>query len=116
MTNQLYEIPLRVLPTSENTEVPKTVAGAEVICYAAAPDFKSALQKAAAKLNDMGWNVDDISGNIRELPAEKWELYVSSVWPDYQDHFPTADEIPQKIAEGAVFFGVFATFDRSAEF
>jgi hypothetical protein len=113
MTNQLYEIPLRVVPTADNSEVPKTVAGAEVICYAAAPDFKSALQKAAAKLNDMGWNVDDIRGNIRELPAEKWELYVSSVWPDYQDHFPTADEIPQKIAEGSVFLGVFATFDRS---
>jgi hypothetical protein len=112
MTNQLYEIPLRVLPTIENTEVPKAVAGAEVICYAAAPDFKLALQKGAAKLNDMGWNVDDVSGNIRELPADKWGAYINSVWPDYLDHFPTASEISGKITEGAVFFGIFATYNR----
>ncbi len=106
----LFEIPLRVKPNAQNTEVPKTTVGAHVICYAAAPSVEIALQGGAAKLLHSGWHIDEVTGPVREIPAEKWSAYMSSVWPDYSDHFPAATEMPKRIAEGAVFFGVFATF------
>ncbi len=112
MANVLFEIPFHVLRTPENTDVPENTIGAHVIGYSAAPDIKQALQNAAVNLRESGWHIEDVDGKVREIPAEKWTAYVTSVWPEYVDHFPTELELPQKIAECSVFFGLFATYNK----
>ncbi len=116
MTNQLFEFKLRVLRDggggSSGGDLPAGADGAHVACYSSAPDLRAALAQGAAAVARMGCRIDDVQGDARVIPVDRWGNYVASVWPDYAAHMPTAAQLPARIAEGAVFFGPFATFTR----
>lgn len=110
MDNRLYQFTMRVLRAS-GTALPEGAAGAYVPCYACAPDPQSALRKGAAAIGEAGCRFDDIDGPVREIAAADWAEYVAKVWPDQRGRFPSASELPSRLAEGAVFFGPFAVFN-----
>ena len=114
MTNQLFEFRLRVLREHGSRELPQGADGAYVACYASAPDLHTALARGAAAVARMGCRVDDVEAEARAIPAAQWGEYVAKVWPEYAARLPTASELPARIAEGAVFFGPFATFARGS--
>jgi hypothetical protein len=112
VTNQLFEFKLRVLRDRDDADLPAGSDGAYVACYSCAADLHAALMQGAAAINRMGCRVDDVEGGARVIPAAQWADYIAKVWPDYASNLPTAAQVPARIAEGAVFFGPFATFNR----
>lgn len=112
VTNQLFELRLRVLRDRDDSDLPAGTDGAHVACYSCAPDLHAALTQGAAAVARMGCRVDDVEGEARVIPADRWGEFVAKVWPEYASNLPSAVQLPARIAEGAVFFGPFATFSR----
>jgi hypothetical protein len=111
-TNQLFELKLRILRDQDSGDLPAGSDGAYVTCFSCAPDLHAALVQGAAAVNRMGCRVDDVEGDARVIPIDRWGEYVAKLWPEYAHNLPSALQVPARIAEGAVFFGPFATFNR----
>jgi hypothetical protein len=112
VTNQLFELELRVLRDQDGSDLPAGADGAYVACYSCAPDLNAALTQGAAAVARMGCRIDDVEGDARVIPVDRWSEFVAKVWPEYASNLPNASQLPARIAEGAVFFGPFATFSR----
>lgn len=107
--NTLYEFTIKVLP-GESTKLPNGLKGAYVACYAAAPDYQSALKKGVLAIAQMGYKFEDIRNGVREIPVESWNSYLEKVWPEYTDQMPSIEELPEVVNSGQVFFGPFIGF------
>jgi hypothetical protein len=107
--NNLYEFTMKVLRT-ESTEMPDGLKGAYVACYAAALDYQAALKKGVEAIAQMGYKFDDLKNGVREVPLNSWTDYVESVWPEYADQMPSAEQISAIVDDGQVFFGPFIGF------
>ena len=109
--NSLYEFTIKIL-RGESTEMPGELKGAYVVCYAAAPDYQSALRKGVLAVTQMGYKFDDIANEVREVSLATWGNYVASVWPEYADHMPSSAQLPDVVNDGQVFFGPFVGFSN----
>ncbi|WP_374339243.1 hypothetical protein [Methyloversatilis sp.] len=112
MENKLYEFTVRVLRGGNNCDLPSGMLGAYVPCYVSATDHESALKKGVVAVKSMDFIFDDIRGDVREIPLASWADYIHGVWPDFSEHFPAQDELPELVGKGVVFFGPFATFQK----
>jgi hypothetical protein len=104
--SSLFLIPVKVARGS-NTEMPEIFSGALVPVFAAAEDYEAAARSAIKKLLEQGYEFLDIQGAITELPAEKWDAFVSASFPEFSTHFPTQEAVLQGMEAGIVFFGPF---------
>jgi len=91
--------------------MPAGMAGALVACYAAAPDYQTAISNAVRAVRSMHLTFVDVVGNVREIPSDGWSKYVLDVWPEFAARFPTQAELSGLVESGAVFFGPFAGFE-----
>lgn len=107
--NNLYEFTMKVLP-SESTEMPDGLKGAYVACYASALDYQTALKKGVQAIAQMGYRFDNLKNGVREIPLNSWTAYVDSVWPEYADQMPSAEQLLAVVKDGQVFFGPFVGF------
>lgn len=111
MSNQLYEFTMKVL-RGDGCELPESMRGAFVPCYASAPDYQAALKKGVVAIAELNYVFDDIKGEVREIPVAAWSGYVAKVWPEFLDRFPTQEQLPSMVEQGVVFFGPFAAFQN----
>jgi hypothetical protein len=109
VANLLYEFTMRV-SRDRGCDLAQDMNGAYVPSYVGAPDYQAAIKKAVSVITEMHFRFDDIEGPAREIPIGSWDAYVTSVWPDFADRFPSKDELPSLVENGAVFFGPFAAF------
>jgi hypothetical protein len=109
LSNQLYEFTMRV-SRGDGCELPEGMQGAYVPCYAGASDYQTALKKGVAAIAHMHFAFNDIKGDVREIPVVTWAGYVAKVWPEFAGRFPTQEQLPSLVEQGAVFFGPFAAF------
>jgi hypothetical protein len=107
--NNLYEFTMKVLP-SESVVMPDGLKGAYVACYAAALDYQAALKKGVQAIAQMGYKFDEIKSDVREIPQDSWTAYIASVWPEYADQMPSAEQLSTVVEDGQVFFGPFIGF------
>jgi hypothetical protein len=91
-------------------DMPEGMEGALVPTYVGASDFQAAVKKGVAAIRGMHYVFEDIKGQVRELPVDRWEEYVAQVWPEFASRFPSKEQIPGLVQEGAVFFGPFGGF------
>lgn len=92
--------------------MPANLVGAYVDCFAAAPDYESALRLAVQKLSSEGHVFDDIEGGkVDQLDPDKWDDHIAATWPDHRDYFPRQTDIASFIAAGGVFFGPFIAWE-----
>lgn len=104
--NLLFECPI-IVSWNLNAEMPKKWEKAILFYYVAAPDFKSALNKAVQKMRDEGFIYERVyHDKISQLePSVWWEQLVMRKWPKQSDHFPTQEEIQLLIVTGGVHRG-----------
>ena len=112
MENQLYEFTIRAL-CGDGCEMPTDIEGAFIPTYVGATDFKTALKKGVSAIAQLHFVFEGVEGNVREIPIESWDNYVSSVWPEIIEHFPSRVEVQFIASDGGVFFGPFVGFSKS---
>lgn len=92
--------------------MPAHLVGAIVDCYAAAPDFESALRLSVQQLVVDGYIFDDIEdGQVHHLAPDQWDAYIAETWPESRDCFPPQSDMPRFVAAGGVFFGPFVAWE-----
>lgn len=92
--------------------MPENLIGAFVDCFAAAPDYESALRLAVQKLTSDGQVFDDIKdGKVDQLDPDKCDDHIASTWPDHRDYFPPQSDMVRFIDAGGVFFGPFIAWE-----
>jgi len=113
VTNRLYEFTMKVV-RADGCDLPEGMNGAYVPTYVGASDYQEALKRGVKAISGMHYVFKDIEGKVREIPLVSWSDYIAKVWPDFVSHLPSALELPSLVESGAVFFGPFAGFERSA--
>jgi hypothetical protein len=109
--NQFFEIPVKIGRGSSRA-MPEHLKGAYVCCYAAAPDFETAVRKSVMKLKEEGFIFEDIPDQkVRQLDPKKWREYVDEGWSEFSTHFPSQDEVLAGVVEGRIFYGPFCGYD-----
>lgn len=111
MTNNLYLAGIKVL-RGANQDMPAELIGAVATCFAAGPDYQTAVHAGVAALRERGFQFSDLVGEVKQLSTDRWGEYVSTVWPEASDMLPTEDELQAILHTGGVFFGPFAGFER----
>lgn len=106
----LFEFKAKVR-RGEGCEMPANFVGALVVVYAAASDHMNAVRNGAAALANMHFLLEDVQGDVREIPARYWRAYVEKVWPEFTDRLPTQEHLSDLLETGAVFFGPFVGFE-----
>jgi len=110
MTNNLYLAGIKVL-RGTNQDMPPELKGAIATCFATGPDYQSAVRSGVTALRQMGFQFEDIAGDVKEMPVDQWDAYVAAVWPDAAASLPRQSDLPQILETGGVFFGPFAGFE-----
>lgn len=109
--NNLYLAGIEVLRGS-NQDMPAELIGAVATCFAAGPDYQSALRSGVAALRQQGFEFTGIVGKVTQVSTDRWGEYVSKVWPEAAGTLPDEDELQEILRTGGVFFGPFAGFER----
>jgi len=114
-TNLLFECPI-VVSRGANQEMPREWKGAILCYYVAAPDYESALLRAADDLKSDGYRYENVhDGKVSQLdPAVWWEKYVMEKWSEYSDHFPSQEDIQVLIATGGIHKGPALGWENEA--
>jgi hypothetical protein len=109
--NCLFECHVKVR-RGQNAAMPPHLLGAFVTCFAAAPDFQSALKLAVAKLATQGYIFEDVmDGKVTQLDSSMWDDYVARTWPECPTHFPPQSDMKRFMKAGGVFFGPFVCWE-----
>jgi hypothetical protein len=113
--NLLFECPI-VVSRGTNQEMPLEWKGAILSYYVAAPDYESALLKAADDLKSDGYKYENVhDGKVSQLePAVWWEQYVMEKWPEYSDHFPSQEDIQVLVVTGGIHKGPALGWENEA--
>ena len=112
MSNSLFEFTVKVMRAA-GCDLPEGMVGAYIPTYVGAPDFQEAIRRGVKAISGMHYTFKEIRGEVREIPLDSWDDYVSKVWPDLVSHFPSAVELQSLVNSGAVFFGPIAGFGRN---
>jgi hypothetical protein len=111
-TNELWLLNLHI-GRGTNSEMPANLAGAYVAAFVAAPDYEAAAREVVSHLARRGYEFFDISDRkIRQLDPQRWTSYVDESWPEFVSHFPTQNEVISGLADGKIFFGPFAGYEK----
>jgi hypothetical protein len=104
--NSLFECPI-VVSRGSNKEMPKEWKGAVLSYYVAAPDYESALFRAANDLKSDGYKFENVyGGKVNQLdPTVWWDQYVMEKWSEYSDHFPSQEDIEVIVLTGGIHKG-----------
>jgi hypothetical protein len=109
--NCLFECHVKVRH-GKNVAMPSHVLGAFVTCFAAAPDYQSALKNAVSVLASQGYIFEDVmDGKVSQLDPSTWDDYVARTWPECPRHFPLQSDMKRFIKSGGVFFGPFVCWE-----
>ncbi len=111
--NGLFLITVKI-GRGSNAQMPQNLKGAYVPAFAAAVDHEAAAKAAVAKLVAQGFEFLDIDGPIKQLDPGQWSAFVHASFPELENHFPNQQTVVAGLAEGAVFFGPFASYEQSA--
>jgi hypothetical protein len=113
LDNKLWQCPVKV-KRGTYEEMPESWAGAAVSYYVGAPNYEEALTKVVSTLKSQGMEfVDLLGGKVIQLdPFDWWEGYVIENYAQYSDHFPDQDTVMKVVAEGGVFQGPFAGWEK----
>ena len=113
--NQLFLLNLQI-GRGQNVEMPAHLEGAFVAVYVAAADHESALVKAVAQIQARDYEFIDLAdGKVHQLDPLQWDEYVSQLWPEFRDHFPSQSEVLVGLSYPEwVCFGPFAAYEPSA--
>jgi len=105
-TNLLFECPI-VVSRGSNGEMPKEWKGAILSYYVAAPDYESALRRAADDLKSDGYKFENVyDGKVNQLdPTIWWDQYVMEKWSEYSDHFPSQEDVEIIVITGGIHKG-----------
>jgi hypothetical protein len=109
--NSLYLAGIKVL-RGTNQDMPSELIGAVATCFAAGPDYQSALRFGVASLRQQGFEFSGIVGEVKQIPTERWDEYVTTVWPEAAQNLPRQAELEKILQAGGAFFGPFAGFER----
>jgi len=109
VTNQLYEFTMKVT-RGDGCDLPEGKHGALVPTYVAASDYLTAVKKGVDAIKIRKYVFEDIEGQVREIPTDRWGEYVAQVWPEFALSLPLKNQIPALVESGAVFFGPFAAY------
>lgn len=114
-TNLLFECPI-VVSRGSNQEMPKEWKGAILSYYVAAPDYESALLRAANDLKSDGYRYESVhDGKVSQLdPVVWWEQYVLGKWSEYSDHFPSQEDIQIFVVTGGIHKGPALGWENEA--
>ena len=105
-TNLLFECPILV-SRGTNQEMPQEWKGAILCYYVAAPDYESALLRAADDLKSDGYKYENVhDGKVSQINPAVWgEKYVMEKWSEYSDHFLSQEDIQVLVATGGIHKG-----------
>ncbi|HIV69344.1 MAG TPA: hypothetical protein H9903_00290 [Candidatus Aquabacterium excrementipullorum] len=109
MNKLLHEFTVKVR-ADKGADLPAGSRGAFVPCYAFAPDHQAAVKAAVKALSSQHLVFEAMDGGVRELPLARWAGYLSQVWPEFVDEFPSEARMAELQATGGVFFGPMTTF------
>jgi hypothetical protein len=109
MINQLYEFTMKVA-RGDKCDMPESMHAALVPTYVGAADYQDAIRKGVEAIRNLHYLFDNVHGQVREIPVDRWEEYVAKVWPEFITHFPSKEQLPALIEKGVVFFGPFSGF------
>jgi hypothetical protein len=110
-TSVLFLIPVQI-GRGSSSSMPPSVLGAYVPVFAAAANQEAAAKAAASKLTAQGYEFLGVKGQIRKLDPHKWSEFVDASFPAYKSKLPNQDTVIAGLAEGIVFFGPFAGYDK----
>ncbi len=110
--NGLFLVVVRV-GRGANSDMPAALTGALVPVFVAAETHELAAKSAASNLVSQGFEFLEIRGPIQQLDPHRWSDYVRQTWPEFEVHFPAQAEVLAGVAEGAIFFGPFAGYERA---
>jgi hypothetical protein len=108
--NNLYFAGIKI-GRGSNADMPSEMTGAIATCFAAGADYQTAVRSCVTALKNQGFEFVDISGEVKQIPAERWDDYVSEVWPEAKATLPNQAQLGAVIATGGVFFGPFLGFE-----
>ncbi|HEX5262161.1 MAG TPA: hypothetical protein VFW13_01460, partial [Phenylobacterium sp.] len=91
--NNLYLAGIKVL-RGTNQE-PAELIGTVATCFAAGPDYQTAVRAGVAALRERGFQFADLVGEVKQVPTDRWGEYVATVWPEAADALPSEDDLPQ---------------------
>lgn len=113
--NLLFECPI-VVSRGTNIEMPSEWKGAILTYYVAAPDYESALLRAADDLKAEGYKYEEVyEGKVNQLdPTVWWEQYVMEKWSQYSDYFPSQEDIQIIVITGGIHKGPVLGWENEA--
>jgi hypothetical protein len=109
--NHFFEIPVKIGRGSSRA-MPDHLVGAVVCCYAAAPDYETALRRTVLKLKEEGFVFEDlVGGKVHQLDPKKWRQHVEASWKEWSHHMPTEEEVLAGVQAGRIFYGPFCSYE-----
>lgn len=109
--NQFFMINVQI-GRGKNTEMPNNLAGAYVPIFVAAPDSETAALEAVKQLNLYGYDFIEISDKkIHQLDPTGWDAYIKTAWYEFEEHFPSQEDVIAGLPYGQIFFGPFAGYE-----
>ncbi len=114
-SNLLFECPI-VVSRGFNEQMPQAWKRAILTYFVAAPDYESALLKAASDLKSEGYKFETVyDGKVNQLdPAIWWDQYVMEKWKEYSDHFPSQEDIEVIVVTGGMHKGPALGWEKEA--
>jgi hypothetical protein len=110
--NGLFMVLIKV-ERGTNSEMPEPLIGAVVPAFVAAENHELAIKAAVSKLRSQGFVFTAIQGQVSQLDPALWTDYVRHTWSEFEQHFPTQQELLGTMQVGGVFFGPFAGYERT---
>lgn len=94
----------------DGCDMPEGMQGALVPTYVGASDYQAAVKRGVDAIKSRHYVFEDIQGQVREIPTDRWEEYVAQVWPEFASELPSKEQLPSLVEDGAVFFGPFGGY------